>query len=135
MCSRVTGNSDVTQLGKGCRPFVQNPGMQHVRLPVLWPSDYVIGAVVAVQTYAQSPRPQIDNPKRRQPGLEGKASTWFAGEISAFARVGDKLVDLAQNSLGAHQGKVIGVRQDGNLALREFSRENVTVEILKFQTG
>jgi hypothetical protein len=60
---------------------------------------------------------------------------WFGGEISAFARIGDKLVDLAQNSLGCHQREVVRVRQDGNLALREFPRENATVEILKFQTG
>ena len=41
---------------------------------------------------------------------EGKGLTRFAGEISASASGGNKLVDLTQDLLGSHQTELIRLR-------------------------
>ncbi len=51
---------------------------------------------------------------------EEKTLSRFAGEISAFACVGDKLVDLTQDFLGGHQAELIRLRRHSDLAFAKF---------------
>jgi len=67
--------------------------------------------------------------------LGGKTSTRVEGDISTFANVGNKLVDLTQDLLRRHQAEVIRFRPHDYLALGEFPREDTAVEVLKFQMG
>ena len=76
-----------------------------------------------------------DSPRTGNLDPNAKPSTWFAGEIPALAHIGDKLIDLTQDLIGGHQVEVLRVWRYNNLAFGEFSTEDSTVEILKFQTG